>query len=238
MICFACQNCGKRQSRPEREADTLIFCNCGTSNRVPWEGSGLDTPPATPGAESPAPASSLPESEEFPLIPFADGKEKAFPARTARPTIGRHDPAFCLNHQETAKQQTCADCEEGFCEDCIVIWQGQVLCGPCKNFRIRQSERPADLSLMALSSAILAFAGGIVGFFVAAVAVQAGAPAVGFLSVTPEAAALVLGLTAIRRIENDRFVKGRPLAMIGIVAALVGAIMLCLITIIVDRAKE
>ena len=134
--------------------------------------------------------------------------------------------------------QSCVDCEQGFCEDCVITWQGQVLCGPCKNFRIRQSERPADLSLMALFSPILALAGGIVGFFVAAVAVQAGAPAIGYLSVTPELAALALGLTAIRRIENDRFVKGRPLAMIGIVAGIAGTILLCLMTTIVHRARE
>src|SRR5712692_3164472 len=121
MIWFACQNCGKRQSRPEIEAGTLIFCDCGTSNRVPWDGSGLDAPPAAPEAQSSAPA-SLPESEEPPLIPFADGKEQAYPARTARPTIRRRDPAFCFNHQETAKQQSCVDCQEEFCEDCVVVW--------------------------------------------------------------------------------------------------------------------
>lgn len=238
MIWFACQNCGKRQSRSEREAGTLIFCTCGTSNRVPWPGEGLDAPTAGSEVESPAPASSVPESEDRPIIPFAGGSETARRAPSVRPTIRQRDPAYCLNHQDTPKQQSCADCEAAFCQDCVILWQGQVLCGPCKNFRIRQTERPSQLSLLALFSVILAFSGGIGGFFVSAVAVQAGAPGVGYLSVTPEIAALVLGLAALRRIEHDRYVKGRPLAMIGIVAGLVGAIMLCLITTIVHRARE
>ena len=37
MIWFACRQCDTRQGRPDEEAGTLIFCNCGTSNRVPWK---------------------------------------------------------------------------------------------------------------------------------------------------------------------------------------------------------
>src|SRR5438445_10151506 len=39
MIWFACRQCDTRQGRPDEEAGTLIFCKCGTSNRVPWESS-------------------------------------------------------------------------------------------------------------------------------------------------------------------------------------------------------
>jgi hypothetical protein len=234
MIWFACQQCGKRQGRPAGEAGTLIFCDCGTSNRVPWESTG----PEEPASEPPIPIYSVPEADETPAIPLADAPDRPPPARAARPTIRTRDPAFCFNHPETPKQQTCADCAESFCDDCVVVWQGQVLCGPCKNHRIRQSERPASLSLMALFSPILALPGGLVGFFMAAVAGQAGAPAVGFMSVIPEFAALMLGLAAIRRIENDPLVKGRPLAMIGIVAALVAGILNCLMVLIVHRARE
>jgi len=234
MIWFACQQCGKRQGRPEGEAGTLIFCACGMSNRVPWESSG----PEEPLPASPTQVDSLPESAESTRIPFTDERERDYPARTVRPTIRERDPAYCLNHQETPKQQSCVDCKDGFCEDCVVIWQGQVLCGPCKNYRIRQSERPAALSLMALFSLILALAGGLAGFFMVAIAVQAGAPGVAILALAPEVAALVLGLAAIRRIEMDPWVKGRPLAMIGLVAALVAGIMNCLMIFILERARE
>src|SRR5216684_4131554 len=238
MIWFACQQCGKRQGRQDREAGTLIFCDCGTSNRVPWESAPGADATRLAAEEPPIPVYSMPESDGIPAIPLANAPDRPARARTVRPAIRPRDPAYCLNHQETPKQQSCVDCEEGFCDDCVVVWQGQVLCGPCKNYRIRQSERPAALSLMALFSPILAMAGGLVGFFMAAIAGQAGAPGVGFMSVIPEFAALVLGLAAIRRIENDPMVKGRPLAMIGIVAALVAGILNCLMVLIVHRARE
>ena len=76
------------------------------------------------------------------------------------------------------------------------------------------------------------------GFFVSAIAVQIGASAIGFASVLPQIAALGLGLAAMRRIENDPHLKGRPLAMTGIVAAVTGAVMSCLLTLIMERARE
>jgi hypothetical protein len=42
----------------------------------------------------------------------------------------------------------------------------------------------------------------------------------------------------MRRIENDPFLKGRPLAMTGLVAAVVGAVLGCLMTIVLKRTKE
>jgi hypothetical protein len=245
MIWFACRQCGTRQGRPDEEAGTLIFCNCGTSNRVPWE-SSVEAPAPEPVApvESSQPTEAqgvdTPRSGSAaldpPPIPFADDLP---PARTSRRTIIRErNPAYCLNHQDLVKQQSCVDCQQAFCDDCVVLFQGKVLCGPCKNFRIRQMHQPAQLSLMALFSPILALAGGFVGFFMSAIAVQLGAPVLGFLSVAPQLGALGLGLAAMRRIENDPFLKGRPLAMTGIVAAVVGAVLGCLMTIVLKRTKE
>jgi hypothetical protein len=38
MIWFACKNCGKRHKQPDEAAGSLVFCDCGQSNRVPWPG--------------------------------------------------------------------------------------------------------------------------------------------------------------------------------------------------------
>ena len=37
MIWFTCRQCGKRHVRPEAECGTLVFCECGQGNRVPWQ---------------------------------------------------------------------------------------------------------------------------------------------------------------------------------------------------------
>ena len=36
MIWFACKQCGKRHGRAESLVGTLVFCECGQGNRVPW----------------------------------------------------------------------------------------------------------------------------------------------------------------------------------------------------------
>jgi hypothetical protein len=235
MIWFACRQCGKTQGRPDEEAGTLIFCPCGVSNRVPWE-SSIEAP-AQPVEPPDAQGAKAPQSERDPSpIPFADGSPPAKISR--RTTIRERNPAYCLNHQDVVKQQACVDCQEGFCDDCLVVFQGKVLCGPCKNFRIRQMHRPAELSLLALFSPILAVAGGFVALFMSAIAVQAGAPALGFISVAPQLGAFGLGLAGMRRIENDPFLKGRPLAMTGMIAAVAAAILSCFMTIFMQRARE
>ena len=119
-----------------------------------------------------------------------------------------------------------------------MTFQGKVLCGPCKNFRIRQMHQPAELSLLALFSPIVAVAGGFVALFISAIAVQMGAPAFGFVFVAPQVGALGLGLAAMRRIESNPLLKGRPLAMTGMIAAVIGAILSCFMTIFMQRARE
>ena len=236
MIWFACRQCGKTQGRPDEEAGTLIFCPCGVSNRVPWESSVPE--PAPESLESrEAQGVDIPRSEgDVPPIPFVDDSP---PAKTSRrPAIRERNPAYCLNHQDLVKQQSCVDCGEGFCDDCIMTFQGKVLCGPCKNFRMRQMHRPTELSLLALFSPIVAVAGGFAALFMSAIAVHSGAPGLGFLSVAPQLGAFGLGLAAMRRIENDPFLKGRPLAMTGMIAAVVCAILNCFMTVFMQRARE
>jgi hypothetical protein len=240
MIWFACRQCGKTQSRPDEEAGTLIFCHCGTSNRVPWE--SVETPPQPVGWVEPSKATEAQGADaprsgsDSSPIPFGDDSPRARTSR--RPTIRERNPDYCLNHQDVAKQQACVDCQEGFCDDCVVVFQGKVLCGPCKNFRIRQMHRPAELSLLALFSPIVAVAGGFVALFMSAIAVHAGAPAIGFISVAPQVGAFGLGLAGMRRIENDPLLKGRPLAITGMIAAVIAAILGCFMTIFMQRARE
>src|SRR5262249_4493976 len=54
MIHFACKTCGKLFERPDAAAGTLVFCDCGTGNRVPWESTA--TAPAIPVLEEAAAA--------------------------------------------------------------------------------------------------------------------------------------------------------------------------------------
>ena len=37
MIDFVCAECGKSHRRPDSAAGTLVFCDCGRPNRVPWQ---------------------------------------------------------------------------------------------------------------------------------------------------------------------------------------------------------
>src|SRR5438874_9786727 len=115
MIWFACKQCGQRHSRPDDAAGTVVFCDCGKGNRVPWT--------STEPADVPEPSAAEREDNDRP--------------RRRRGPAERRDRGYCLNHPDTASEQTCADCGEGFCADCVVTLQGEVLCGPCKNFRIR-----------------------------------------------------------------------------------------------------
>src|SRR5947207_10302221 len=97
MIVYSCKQCGQEHRRPDAEAGSLIFCDCGQGNRVPWAPEEA-VPAAADGAES-------------------SGPRPRFASR--RPPKPR-DPSVCLNHADTAAQQTCADCREAFCSDCVV----------------------------------------------------------------------------------------------------------------------
>ncbi len=146
------------------------------------------------------------------------------------------DPAFCFNHQDTPSQFTCADCGEKFCDGCVVVLEGQTLCGPCKNFRIGNLHRPTQLSLMAIFSPIVALLGGFFGLCLSGVAAQANVPAFGVVGVLPQLVALLLGFAGLRQIETNPHVGGRALAMTGIVAALVCAILNGVMIIVMERA--
>src|SRR5947207_641168 len=56
--------------------------------------------------------------------------------------------------------EACAECEEGFCADCLVRFNGELVCGPCKNFRARRQELPPVASSIASASLIISLIAG------------------------------------------------------------------------------
>ena len=156
MIHFACKQCGKRFQRPDETAGTLVFCSCGTGNRVPWE--------STVAAEEAAPPAAAPEPAVPRVLPASprEAAESDFDfdrPRRRSPVVRRRDPAYCFNHEDAPAELKCTDCSEAFCAGCVVGLQGQTLCGPCKNYRIRRILRPprtSTLSILALVGAVVA----------------------------------------------------------------------------------
>src|SRR5690348_15493358 len=105
MIWFACKKCGKRHEQPADAAGSLVFCECGQANRVPWE--------------STAPASEKrPPAEEDRPRPqrrrWADTDDEDEPEPRRRRSARRRDPSHCLNHEDAVATDTCPDCGEAF----------------------------------------------------------------------------------------------------------------------------
>jgi hypothetical protein len=231
MIAFPCSQCGKRFDRPETAAGSVLFCACGARNVVPWE-STLSGPPPEPAAIPPRTAWPSPYPE--------------------RPAVRQRDPAHCFNHQDTAVQHSCAACGEKFCADCVLTLQGKILCGPCKNFQVRGRQRPPRISVMAIFSPLVAMISapplGFTLFVVAGLSAQTSTTTsagilgtvavVGLAAIGVQLFALLLGAASLRQIENQPSLSGRSLAITGIVAAVVCAILLGEVAVLVLRLLE
>jgi hypothetical protein len=225
MIVFACQQCGKRFARPESTSGSALFCECGTRNQVPWEST-------LPDSEAPPP---LPEPRRPDLDPWLAG----------RPQLRQRNPAYCLNHQDTPPQHTCPDCAERFCADCVVSVQGQALCGPCKNLRMRNRQRPPQVSVAAIMAPIIALITGpgavFVMFFALGMAQTSGSVAgaaggivvIALFALTLQALALLLAAWSLRSLETNPRLSGRALAITGMVAALVSGVLIADVAIMV-----
>jgi hypothetical protein len=205
MIWFVCKQCGKPMKQAENAAGSLVFCECGQANRVPWESTLVAD--ADPAAEEPA-----------------------RPRRSRRPEIVPRDPAYCFNHQDVASEQACADCNERFCASCVVTLQGQTLCGPCKNYRLAALQRSRTISGLAIGSVAVALAGGPFGCCLSTMGLGndggfRGLTAVFALaSMLLPAVAVALGFVALRDIEHNPRVGGHTLAIIGAVTGVVGVV--------------
>ncbi|MHB1422700.1 MAG: hypothetical protein ACYC3I_05790 [Gemmataceae bacterium] len=235
MIWFACKQCGKSHGRGEHLAGTLVFCECGHGNRVPWSSTIAEPEPeeAIP-APAPRPRSPLPPRAESrspsPFPPYG-GEKGEWPRRSRERR--RPNPAYCLNHDETAKEAACDACRCSFCSACVLTLQGQTLCGPCKNFRLGGLNRPARLSPVALVSFVLALICTPVGVFLGFMAIgsslkiEAGlVPALICCAIALIFAVgeLVLSAFALRELDRQPALGGRGLAMSGAMAGLTGVV--------------
>jgi hypothetical protein len=169
-----------------------------------------------------------------------------------RPAVRRRDPAYCFNHQDTPVQHSCAACGEKFCGDCVLTFQGKTLCGPCKNFQVRGRQRPPRISVMAIFSPLVAMISapplGFTLFVVAGLSAQTSTnntagmlgtvAVVGLAAIGVQLFALLLGAASLRQVETNPSLSGRSLAITGIVAAVVCAILLGEVAVLVLRLLE
>jgi hypothetical protein len=238
MIWFACKQCGKRHGRDEHQAGTLVFCECGQGNRVPWSST---VPEPEPEVAPPLP----PPRPRAPRPPSEDERPEFRPPRRIR-AKRRPNPAYCLNHDETPKEAICDACHSSFCAACVVTLQGKTLCGPCKNFRVRGRNRPTSVSALSIVSLVLSLVSAPVAALLAlsAVGVQIageGGVFMGevmcFLGLLLPIAGLVLGWAALRQIESKPNLGGRSLAITGATTGLAGA-LLCLAIAVLTIVKQ
>jgi hypothetical protein len=230
MIWFACQQCGKRHQQPEDAAGSLVFCECGQANRVPWE--STVSAPEKPGAGE---GSSRPRRRKW-----SDAEEdEREPARRRRPEAPPRDPGVCLNHPGAASAHTCPDCGEAFCPRCLVEFQGLRLCGPCKNFRARRLQRPPRVAGLTVGALVSGLASAPLIFCITFAAIGSQQPGVilgcGVVGLLIGSAALVLGLLGLRAVEGKAATGGRGLAMTGAALGLAGAVWSLSLIILMAR---
>jgi hypothetical protein len=232
MISFVCKQCRKRHSRPDGQAGTLVFCECGQGNRVPWVSVTPDLSEAVPAlprepAPRPRPAPAAPRQ-----APIEDPWLAPLPPRKPERLLRKINPSFCLQHDEDASEASCDACKLPFCKRCLVCLQGQTLCGPCKNFRIASLARPPRTLPLAVVSLVVSLVSGPVTLILSLVAMglhigegaTGGAVVLCLLGVTMPVAGLVLAGMALRQVEARPQTGGRGLAASGACAALVGAL--------------
>jgi hypothetical protein len=216
MIWFNCGQCGKTHGRPESSVGSMIFCECGQGNVVPWESTAA-APATPPPVAAPAPPPA-PEHADLPEI---------LPRVRRRSGPRRPNPAYCLNHESVAAQQKCTDCGEAFCGDCVLTLQGALLCGPCKNYRVRRLLRPPRLSGFALASVLIALVSGPFCLLLA----LSGIAWLTLVALVPQLLAFVLGGLALRTTETDPQRSGRSLAITGMVGAGVAGVLMLLMVV-------
>jgi hypothetical protein len=237
MIWFACKQCAKRHSRPESSIGTLIFCDCGQSNTVPWESTVEappvpEAPPAPPRPVPPAPRlDPVPVGEERVPPRRLDPEQQPSPRGSRRPGPRRRDPRFCLNHEDTPVHKNCADCGDPFCADCLVELRAQVLCGPCKNLKVRVLQKPPQLSGKALSSVLVATLCLPLPFCMVPLGFSTGSSWLTLLALLPQLLAVLLGVWALRDTETDPRVSGRPFAVTGALTGAVTAVLTIVLTL-------
>jgi hypothetical protein len=226
MIWFVCKQCGKRHGRADHLSNTLVFCECGHGNRVPWSSTVAEPPPEEARPAPPRPRPSLPPLDD-------EGRGASYPPSRRSRDARRPNPAYCLNHDESAKEMTCDACRASFCSACVVTLQGRTLCGPCKNFRIRGLNRPARVASLAVVAFVLALVSTVVCLFLTFLAIGlqttmnsgvVGAVVVCAIALIMAGGELVIGWLALRQIDGKANLGGRGLAITGLTAGAVGVL--------------
>ena len=211
----------------------LVFCACGVGNRVPWGNSLADVA----GLPEVTPARSEAATEES-NDPLTDESRSQRGNRRSSFKEPPRDPNFCFNHQEIVAGIPCAACKVNFCADCIVTLQSETLCGPCKNFRLRSAQRSGRFSLPSLFSVILALITTPVGFCLVSATAQGNVPYFGLVALVLPLAGLLLGILGLRDIERNADVRGRSLAIAGVISALASGFLTVTMFIMMMRQRE
>jgi hypothetical protein len=259
MIWFKCKKCQKTQGRPDSAAGTMIFCDCGHGNTIPWESTTAE--PAAPipvvsvpkgplleplqfdpssvptvGGHTAPPAAPLPpinQSSDYPVHEPPPVEEDR-PYRRGR--TEKRDPDYCFNHQRRPRVGACAECEENFCADCLVKFQGALLCGPCKNFRARREELPPAASSMATASLMISLIAG--PLMMCLLIAKPGDPSMRvlcYLSLLPQMLAIGLGAWALYEAEKERKGGGQWVAISGIATAGLTCVLMLLLQIFANQ---
>jgi hypothetical protein len=248
MIWFNCKKCGKVHGRADASAGTMIFCDCGNGNTVPWESTAAEplTPAVVQAPKVPdlapiqfepvlAPATpAAANAPSYPTYPSAPPPAEERPARRSRGE--RRDPEFCFNHQRVPKVQDCADCKENFCADCLVKFQDAMLCGACKNFRVRRQELLPAASTMAVASLIIALMLGPL-----TMCLLIGKPesdmmrVICWLFLLPQVLAVGLGAWALWDAEKECKGGGQWVAVTGIATAGMTCVLMLLLQVFANR---
>lgn len=243
MIWFSCKQCGKKHHRPDNQVGTMIFCDCGQGLRVPWASTipepelteeSLPLPPIPPRPEAVPAARAVPvevnDVPQRPSVPLPPSPPAAMPPRRVR-AYRKVNADFCLNHDETPRTQTCADCRIPFCDACVVSFQSQSLCAPCKNFRLRALSRPPQTSILAVLGVVVGLVGGPVAFCLGSVTMTPQlnphgsvllALVYSLLGLLIPSGAVALSSLALREIETKANRGGRGLAMTSLFMGLLG----------------
>ncbi|MFO0866605.1 MAG: hypothetical protein U0744_18525 [Gemmataceae bacterium] len=201
----------------------------------------------------------MPDPVELPLAPTLDPlmfptTSSSGPAATLdgpssrdrdrdydRPTRGRRrrkhvvDPNICFNHERTASKTVCRDCGVGFCEQCLVEFEGASLCGPCKNFRIRMVQQPHDMPGLAVLALLGALLTTPFFFCLLPMGKQNAIPMLALLAILPEIGAFLAAVVVLSRLSKSGKTAGRSLALATIVASVVLSFLMGLLTIFGDR---
>ena len=230
MITVTCKQCGKQHSRPNSQGGAMIFCDCGNGVRVPFS-SSLDPevpdfpevlPLRFPASSPPIPP---PDQTELAPVPVEEAPpNEPLPSRHPDRRYRKVDPTCCWHHEETASAERCGACQLPFCAHCLVHLNKQVLCGPCKNFRIAQVGQPTRTLPLAITALVASLVVGPAAFVLSqfSVGLQANEGAtlasalLAMLAMLLPGMTLAASLVALLRLEAQSLLAGRAMATSGL----------------------